>query len=81
MAPDTVVPFSARLYLGNFWIFASFMAVKYFQLTLAAMVINTGPLLTFFLVMLFFKEKMTSIQFMSLFIGFTSVGLMIFGDQ
>ena len=35
------------------------MAVKYFNLTLVSMVINTAPMLTFVLALLFFKETVT----------------------
>lgn len=53
-------PLAVRVTTGNFSIYVNFMAVKYFKLTLVAMVINSAPLMTFFLAMLFFKEKVTA---------------------
>jgi drug/metabolite transporter (DMT)-like permease len=54
------------------------MAVKFFQLTIVAMVLNTAPLITFFLAMLFFKEKVTTGQIISLFAAFIGLLLMLF---
>ena len=56
---ETIYPLAIRVIAGNFSIFVNFMAVKFFKLTLIAMVINTAPLMTFLLAMIIFKESVT----------------------
>lgn len=46
---DTIPHLAVRIITGNFAIFVNFMSVKYFALTVVAMIINTAPLLTVFL--------------------------------
>ena len=57
---DQVMPLFVRVTAGLFTLFVNYMGVKYFQLTIVAMVLNTAPFITFFLAMLFFKEKVTT---------------------
>ncbi len=78
---ETIYPLSIRVIAGNFSIFVNFMAVKFFNLTLIAMVINTAPLMTFLLAMIIFKESVTIAQFISLLAAFTGVMLMLFGGE
>jgi drug/metabolite transporter (DMT)-like permease len=49
ISPDTIPHLAVRIITGNFAIFVNFMSVKYFALTVVAMIINTAPLLTVFL--------------------------------
>lgn len=49
ISPDTLPHLAVRIITGNFAIFVNFMSVKYFALTVVAMIINTAPLLTVFL--------------------------------
>jgi hypothetical protein len=44
VSSDCVKPLVIRTVTGNFAIFVNFMAVKYFPLTLVAMIINCAPL-------------------------------------
>lgn len=74
-----MVPLATRVAAGNLSVFVNFMAVRFFKLTLVAMVINCAPLLTFFMAAALFKEKVTTRQTVSLFVGFGALMLMIFG--
>jgi len=55
----SVPPLATRVITGNFAIFVNFMSVKFFKLTMVAMVINCAPLVTLFLAGPILKEKVT----------------------
>jgi len=55
----SVPPLATRVITGNFAIFVNFMAVKFFKLTMVAMVINCAPLVTLFLAGPVLGEKIT----------------------
>ena len=59
MNREAIKPLIGRVFFGIYAIFVYFMGVKYFQLTTIAMVMSTGPLVTFVLALLIFKEKST----------------------
>jgi drug/metabolite transporter (DMT)-like permease len=56
ISPDSLPHLAVRIITGNFAIFVNFMSVKYFALTVVAMIINTAPLLTVFLAGPLLKE-------------------------
>jgi drug/metabolite transporter (DMT)-like permease len=78
--PEQVKAMTIRVISGNFSIFANFTAVKYFSLSLVAMVMNTAPLMTFLFAMIFFKEKVTLKQVLFMILAFVGVLLMIQGN-
>jgi drug/metabolite transporter (DMT)-like permease len=65
---------------GNFSIFVNFMAVKYFDLTTLAMVVNCAPLLTVVMAAPILGEKIASVQVVYLLLAFGAVSIMILGD-
>jgi drug/metabolite transporter (DMT)-like permease len=75
----SVPPLATRVITGNFAIFVNFMAVKYFSLTVVAMVINCAPLVTMVLAAPILGEKTTLSQVVSLLFAFGGVLLMILG--
>ena len=77
---DQIKPLAIRVLSGNFSIFVNFSAVKYFSLSLVAMVTNTAPLMTFFFALIFFGEKVTRKQVVLLFLSFLAVIFMIQGQ-
>ena len=56
------------------------MAVKYFDLTTVAMVINCAPLLTVVLAAQILGESISNTQIVYLLLAFGAVSIMIFGD-
>lgn len=77
----SVPPLATRVLTGNFAIFVNFMAVKYFKLTMVAMVINCAPFVSFFLAGPILGEKITVAQAVSLLIAFGGLTLMIIGGE
>lgn len=75
----SVPPLATRVITGNFAIFVNFMSVKFFKLTMVAMVINCAPFVTLFLAGPILGEKVTSGQVISLFVAFGGITLMILG--
>lgn len=55
----SVTPLATRVITGNFAIFVNFMSVKFFKLTMVAMIINCAPLVTLFLAGPILGEKVT----------------------
>ena len=76
---DQIKPLAIRVLSGNFSIFVNFSAVKYFSLSLVAMVTNTAPLMTFLFALIFLGEKVTCEQVILLLLAFLAVVLMIYG--
>ena len=56
------------------------MAVKYFDLTTVAMVVNCAPLLTVVLAAPILGEKIAAVQVFYLLLAFGAVSIMILGD-
>jgi len=56
------------------------MAVKYFDLTTVAMVVNCAPLLTVVLAGPILGEKIAAVQVVYLLLAFGAVSVMILGD-
>lgn len=77
----SVPPLATRVITGNFAIFVNFMAVKYFKLTVVAMVINTAPIVTMVLAGPILGEKTTISQVVSLLFAFGGIILMIMGGD
>jgi drug/metabolite transporter (DMT)-like permease len=77
----SVPPLATRVITGNFAIFVNFMAVKYFKLTVVAMVINTAPIVTMVLAGPILGEKTTISQVVSLLFAFGGIILMIMGGE
>jgi drug/metabolite transporter (DMT)-like permease len=69
-----------RVAQGNFSIFVNFMAIKYFDLTTVAMVVNCAPLLTVVLAAPILGERIFAIQVVYLLLAFGAVSIMILGD-
>jgi drug/metabolite transporter (DMT)-like permease len=77
----SVPPLATRVITGNFAIFVNFMAVKFFSLTVVAMVINCAPLVTMVLAAPILGERTTISQVVSLLFAFGGVILMILGGE
>ena len=77
----SVPPLATRVITGNFAIFVNFMSVKFFKLTMVAMVINCAPLVTLFLAGPVLGEKVTIGQIISLLVAFGGIALMILGGE
>jgi len=74
-------PLATRIITGNFAIFVNFLSVKYFSLTIVAMIINCAPLVTMFLASPILGEKVTAYDVISLIFAFAAIGLMILGGS
>ena len=68
-----------RIVTGNLAIFVNFMAVKYFKLTVVAMVINCSPILTIILAGPILGEKVQKSEIFSLLLATGGIAFMIFG--
>lgn len=79
--PDCYFPLAARTISGNFAIFVNFMAVKFFPLTLVAMIINCAPLVQLILAGPLLKEKIKCSDIIRTFITFCGIGLVILGGK
>ena len=77
----SIPPLATRVITGNFAIFVNFMSVKFFKLTMVAMVINCAPLVTLFLAGPVLGEKVTIGQVVSLLVAFGGIALMILGGE
>jgi drug/metabolite transporter (DMT)-like permease len=77
----SVPPLATRVITGNIAIFVNFMAVKFFKLTMVAMVINCAPFVSIFLAGPILGEKITLEGFLSLLFAFAGISLMILGSE
>lgn len=68
-----------RVIQGNFSIYVNFAAVKFFNLTVTAMVINCAPLLTVLMAAFFLREQIKWVSVVYLLFAFTAVVVMILG--
>jgi drug/metabolite transporter (DMT)-like permease len=71
---------TTRVIQGNFSIAVNYMAVKFFDLTTVAMVVNCAPLITCVLAAFFLDEKIKRSDVIYLFLAFSAVSIMVFGD-
>lgn len=71
---------TTRVIQGNFSIAVNYMAVKFFDLTTVAMVVNCAPLITCVLSAFFLDEKIKRSDVIYLFLAFSAVSIMVFGD-
>ena len=81
ISSDCVKPLVIRTVTGNFAIFVNFMAVKYFPLTLVAMIINCAPLVQLILAGPILGEQVKPWDTVSLLIAFVSIALVILGGE
>jgi drug/metabolite transporter (DMT)-like permease len=72
---------TVRVVTGNVAIFVNFMAVKYFKLTVVAMIINCAPILTIFLAGPLLGEKVQKSEVFSLILATGGIAFMIFGGE
>ena len=70
-----------RIVTGNVAIFVNFMAVKYFKLTIVAMVVNCAPILTIILAGPILSEIVQKSEMFSLILATGGIAFMIFGGN
>lgn len=78
---DCIFPLATRTITGNFAIYVNFMSVKYFPLTLVAMIINCAPLVQLVLARPILGEKIKWSDIFSTMITFTCIALVILGGK
>ena len=74
---DQIWPLFARTLQGNFTIFINFTSVKFFTLTLIAIMNNFAPLITVILAWFLLAETITSFKIMQLLVAFAGALMMI----
>ena len=74
-------PLWARTIQGMFTIYINFTSIKFFTLTLVAVVNNFAPLITVVLAFFILSEKLKVFKFVQLFVAFGGAIMMIFASQ
>ena len=72
-------PLVARTVQGNMTIYINFTSIKFFSLTLVAMINNFAPLFTVVLAFFILSEKVPIFKIVQLFIAFGGAVMMIMG--
>ena len=74
-------PLIGRTLQGNITILINFTSVKFYTLTLIAVVNNFSPLITTLLAVMFLKESLTAAVLAALFVSFLGALVMILGGE
>lgn len=69
-----------RVVQGNFTVTVNYMAVKYFDLTTLAIVVNCAPLITCVMAAFWLEEKLKKSDIVYLILAFGAVTIMVFGN-
>ena len=76
---DCVKPLVTRVVTGNFAIYVNFMSLKYFPLTLVAMVVNCAPFVQLLLAGPILGERISLGDVISTLITFSCIALVLLG--